>query len=114
LRQVLLNLIRNAAEAVQDTAGGVGLIRVAAARGEAGGVVISVCDSGPGIPRDVAGRLFEPFFSTKRLGLGIGLAVCRTIVEAHGGELTAGRAPDDLGGAMFAIALPGLHEGGAA
>ena len=101
IQQVLLNLIRNAGEAIGDAAGGRVEVSCDATRE---GVEIVVADNGPGLAPDVADRLFQPFVSTKALGMGIGLAICRTIVEGHGGTLTAGANPG--GGARFRIVLP--------
>lgn len=113
MRQVLLNLLRNAAEAIQEASRSRGVVRLAASAAMAGRVAITVSDSGPGVPPDVIGRLFEPFVSTKRGGLGFGLAICRTLVDAHGGELHVGQADGDLQGAMFTIVLDvaGRDEG---
>ncbi|MER2565908.1 MAG: ATP-binding protein, partial [Myxococcaceae bacterium] len=82
LRQVFLNLFRNAREAM--TAGGALRISVATEGAEA---VVRVEDTGPGLPAEVRDRLFEPFFSTKARGTGIGLSLSRQIVEAHGGKI---------------------------
>lgn len=101
MRQVLLNLIRNAAAAVQEA--GAGVIRLSAGLEEAR-VALCVADDGPGIAPVVRARLFEPFVSTRRGGLGFGLAICRALVEAHGGRLSAGRDAA-LGGACFTITL---------
>ena len=63
-----------------------------------------ISDRGHGIPSDVAERLFSPFFTTKRGGLGLGLSICRSIVEMHGGRI--GHAPGPQGGAMFTFTFP--------
>ena len=107
LGQVLLNLLRNAAEAIQgsDTPTHPGRILMSADLAP-GGVVIEVRDNGPGLAAGIAERLFEPFVSSKRAGMGIGLAICRTIVEGHGGKLTATASAD--GGMIFRILLPVL------
>ena len=68
------------------------------------GVVVEVRDDGPGIARKVLERLFEPFVSTKETGLGLGLSICRRLVEGHGGSIRGGNAPE--GGALFAFTLP--------
>ena len=66
---------------------------------------ISVADTGPGLPKRVRARLFEPFVTTKPNGMGVGLSVCRTIVEAHGGELCAEDGAG--GGTIFRLTVPG-------
>jgi PAS domain S-box-containing protein len=109
IQQVMLNLIRNAAEAMADggTRGGRvprrELAIVAVPRG-ADEVEVAVADTGPGLAPEVAGRLFEPFVSTKPEGMGVGLSICRTIVEAHGGRLWAESNPG--GGTVFRFTLP--------
>jgi PAS domain S-box-containing protein len=103
LQLVLANFIRNARDAVRKDAG---LIRVSASRAtDGGGVQFSVADDGPGLDANVASRLFEPFVSTKPSGLGIGLAICRTIVEGHGGRVWA-EPHGVLGGATFHFLIP--------
>jgi two-component system sensor kinase FixL len=113
--QVLFNLIRNAAEAIQDarladdrashpTPAPLGQIIVSAQINSDSAIWIEVRDNGPGLAPGIAERLFEPFVSTKRTGMGIGLAICRTIVEGHGGMLIALPNPD--GGLVFRISLP--------
>ncbi len=103
LEQVLLNLTRNAIEAMQDTAPSQRVLRIAAAHiGDK--VAVSVIDRGHGIPENVAAGLFEPFYSTKAEGMGMGLSICRTAIEFHGGTLTHG--PNPGGGTVFTFALP--------
>ena len=102
LQQVLVNLVKNACEAM---AGAKSTRRVELATQFAGGrVVLEVRDTGPGLSPDVAARLFEPFVTTKPTGMGLGLAICRSIVEAHGGNLSA--APGRELGTTFRIELP--------
>jgi two-component system sensor kinase FixL len=92
IQQVLLNLMRNAIEAMVDSARRELVVTTAAA----GALIeISVADTGPGLPDSVRARLFQPFVTTKPAGMGVGLSVCRTIIEAHGGEL---RSEDAEGG----------------
>jgi two-component system sensor histidine kinase DctS len=104
LEQVLLNLTRNAIEAMQDVAPERRLLRIVAAQ-EAGQVTVAVIDQGHGIAPEVAERLFSPFFSTKAEGMGMGLSICRTAIEFHGGTLTHTDNPG--GGTIFKFALPG-------
>jgi signal transduction histidine kinase len=103
LRQVLVNLIKNAAEASPD---GGGEVRVAI-REQADRAIIEVRDNGPGIPKENAPRIFEPFFTTKgEAGLGLGLDISRRIVREHGGEL---RFESDDRGTSFFLELPLPH-----
>ena len=107
VHQVLVNLLRNAIEAVdRDDDKGQLAIRV---RSLAGEVLVSVTDNGVGLPHHQAGDIFDAFFTTKREGLGLGLAVSRSIVEAHHGRIWAEANPDC--GASVHFTLP-LHEGG--
>ena len=102
VQQVLLNLIRNAAEAIV-AAGRPGRVGVTAQRHRSGGAEISVTDNGPGLPPEILARLFSPFVSTKCDGMGIGLAICQTIAEGHGGQLTVDTGPQ---GTIFRVILP--------
>ncbi|HJV79335.1 PAS domain S-box protein [Noviherbaspirillum sp.] len=110
LEQVLLNLTRNAIEAMHDVDPARRILRIVAERDAAQpqNVVISVIDNGYGISSEVAERLFSPFFSTKAEGMGMGLNICRTAVEFHGGTLTHAGNPD--GGTIFRFSLPGLGD----
>jgi signal transduction histidine kinase len=99
LKQVLLNLTRNALEAMPDG----GTLRLEAAA-TARAVTLAVTDSGPGIPAETRARLFEPYYTTKARGLGLGLAIARQIVEAHGGSIHVEAAPG--GGSCFRVTLP--------
>ena len=101
IQQVLLNLMRNAAEAMDGSARRE--LSIATARVE-DMVEISVADTGPGLPEVVRARLFEPFVTTKPNGMGVGLSVCRAIIEAHGGQLRAGDA--EGGGTIFSLTIP--------
>jgi two-component system sensor histidine kinase DctS len=102
LEQVLLNLTRNAIEAMAGIAPERRVLRIAAAA-DNGQVSVSVIDRGHGIAPEVAERLFSPFFSTKAEGMGMGLSICRTAIEFHGGTLT--HAPNPLGGTVFTFTL---------
>lgn len=108
IEQVLLNLLLNAMDALKDVAADERRIRLAVAPAQDGMVEISVSDSGPGIPPDLMERIFENFFTTKSEGMGLGLALSRSIAEAHGGKLFARNAPG--GGACFHLILPPIHE----
>ncbi|MFZ6710675.1 sensor histidine kinase [Undibacterium sp. TC9W] len=105
LEQVLLNLTRNAIEAMQSTAPEKRILRVEAALDEAAKqVIVSVTDRGHGIPAEVAEKLFSPFFTTKSAGMGMGLNICRTAIEFHGGKLSHHENP--AGGTIFQFAIP--------
>jgi two-component system sensor kinase FixL len=101
IQQVLLNLIRNAIEAMADSP--LRELIVSSAPCEDNMVAISIADSGPGIAADVASRLFQAFFTTKPYGTGIGLSICRTIIESHGGKISVRARPE--GGAIFCFTL---------
>ena len=103
LEQVLLNLTRNGIEAMQDVAPERRILHIDATLVQ-GQVSVAVSDHGHGISAQVAERLFSPFFSTKAEGMGMGLSICRTAVEFHGGTLTHQDNPD--GGTMFSFSLP--------
>ena len=102
LQQVLVNLMVNASQAMADQPGDRRLAVEASAGG--GRVEITVSDTGPGIAPENLQRLFDPFFTTKADGMGMGLAICRTTVEAHGGTLTVESTPPH--GATFRLSLP--------
>ncbi|MDR3538546.1 MAG: PAS domain S-box protein [Acetobacteraceae bacterium] len=101
IQQVLLNLIRNAVEAME--AGSVRELTLEAILWDSM-VTVAVTDTGSGIPPAIEAQLFQPFVTTKRDGMGIGLSVCRTIVEAHGGRLWV--EPNPAGGTVFRFTLP--------
>jgi two-component system sensor histidine kinase DctS len=109
LEQVLLNLTRNAIESMQNVAPERRVLRIVAELDAAPAsqkIVVSVIDQGHGIADEVADRLFSPFFSTKAEGMGMGLNICRTAVEFHGGTLSYARNPQ--GGTIFRVTLPAL------
>ncbi|RBA23294.1 two-component system sensor histidine kinase NtrB [Herminiimonas fonticola] len=110
LEQVLLNLTRNAIESMQSVAPEKRVLRIAASvdPGNARNVVVSISDQGHGIPQEVAERLYSPFFSTKADGMGMGLSICRTAIEFHGGTLTHVDNPG--GGTIFRFSLPALQN----
>jgi len=104
LRQVFANIIRNSIQAMSD--GGTLSVTTDQANGEAR---VAFGDTGPGVAPSQAHRIFEPYFSTKRSGLGLGLALSRKIVEAHGGTIAVARQPE--GGALFTVTLPARLPG---
>jgi PAS domain S-box-containing protein len=109
LLQVLLNLILNACDAMHDADAVDRRLTISARAGDRTQVVISVADRGTGIAKGQLERVFEPFVTTKAGGLGLGLAICRSIVNAHEGKLTADNNPE--GGAVFHLALPTRSQG---
>ena len=111
IEQVLLNLTRNAIEAMQDVAPARRILRMTARRdpsstadGNSTAVLIAVIDQGHGISAEIGERLFSPFFSTKAEGMGMGLNICRTAIEFHGGRLAYRDNPE--GGTIFEFTLP--------
>ena len=104
LQQVILNLVKNGIESMSDQAPEGRRLRLATRRTAQGGSVTAVEDSGSGLDATAASRIFEPFFTTKSDGMGLGLAICQSIVEAHGGRLwMSPRAPH---GCIFEFELP--------
>lgn len=104
IEQVILNLIRNAVEAMRDGSLGSGELLIQTTPGEDGGVLVAVQDQAGGVPHEIADKMFDPFFTTKSDGLGMGLSISRSIVEAHGGRLWA--RPNSGGGMTFRFSLP--------
>lgn len=107
IQQVILNLMRNAIEAMVDSPRRE--LVIATGWNDAKMVFISVADSGPGISPDIAEQLFQPFITSKPEGLGVGLSVSRTIIEAHGGQIWVEDNPG--GGTLFCFTLPVAEEG---
>jgi signal transduction histidine kinase len=105
IRQVLLNMVGNAIEAMRHASDRPHVLRISSEAGEQNGVALSVEDNGIGVVPENMERIFDVFFTTKSDGMGIGLAVCRSIVEAHGGALYIARTGPH--GSVFRIALPG-------
>jgi C4-dicarboxylate-specific signal transduction histidine kinase len=87
LQQVILNLIMNAIEAMSEVSEGSRELLISTSEAESGGVLVAVTDSGPGLPPANLARIFEAFYTTKSSGLGMGLSICRSIIDAHGGRL---------------------------
>lgn len=109
-QQVVMNVIGNAIEALRETVDGPRRLTVSTRYDAEDGFVVAVADTGPGFPEDQLEEMFEPFFSTRAGGMGMGLAICRRFVEAHGGRLSA-RVNDPVPGLTFRISLP-LQRGG--
>jgi two-component system, LuxR family, sensor kinase FixL len=107
IQQVILNLLRNGMEAMSEAAT-TNEIAISTALADDGMLEISVSDSGPGVSEAAAARLFEAFFTTKPQGLGMGLAICRSIAQSHGGDLVFKN--NRYGGATFTLRLPISQE----
>ena len=103
IQQVIMNLLVNAVRAVSKAPAEQREVRILAGRKGEHHLLVSIEDSGPGIPADALSRLFEPFFTTKSQGLGMGLAICRRIVEAYGGRIWG---ENTANGARFSFTLP--------
>jgi signal transduction histidine kinase len=104
LQQVILNLIVNAADAMASITDRARLVTVASATQVPSGVLLTVEDTGPGVESGNIERIFEAFYTTKAEGMGMGLSICRSIVEAHGGRLFA--TPGRSCGLVMQISLP--------
>ncbi|HWC61284.1 MAG TPA: ATP-binding protein [Verrucomicrobiae bacterium] len=109
LQQIVLNLMVNAFDAMRGNRSGGRELIIETAAATGGRVLLLVQDNGPGIPQDKLDRIFEPFFTTKPDGLGMGLAICRSIVELHGGRISVANNPEK--GVTFRIVLPVLGKG---
>ncbi len=107
IQQVMFNLIRNSVEALPES--DVRELSVSTIRGEDGLVQVAVSDTGPGLAQKVIDQLFQPFVTTKEKGMGLGLSICRSIVEAHGGRLWA--TPNPVKGVTFQFTLPMAEDG---
>ena len=105
IQQVLLNLMRNAIESMEETEHRELVISTSA---NGGMVEINVADTGAGIAAEIHEQLFQPFVTTKRQGMGVGLSISRTIVEAHGGSIASG--PNPGGGTIFSFTLPAVSK----
>ena len=101
---MILNLIMNAIEAISEVREGSRELLISTSEAECGGMLVAVSNSGPGLPAANPERIFEAFYTTKSSGLGMGLSICRSIVEAHGGRLWA--TPNEPHGAVFYMMLP--------
>jgi C4-dicarboxylate-specific signal transduction histidine kinase len=112
LQQVMLNLIMNAIEAMSAVSHGSRELLIGTSTDASGAVRITVQDSGPGLNPETLDRLFDPFYTTKANGMGMGLSICRSIVEAHDGRIWA--SPTAGSGSTFHFILPGAGDRGAA
>ncbi len=110
VQQVVLNLVLNAEEAMMAQPEEARNVTVKTFRGNSETVIVSVCDTGPGIAPKNLDRLFQAQFTTKRDGMGMGLAICRSIMESHGGRIWAVNNPE--GGATFSFSLPCAKDAG--
>ncbi len=106
VQQVLINLIRNAFDAMDKSEKRE--LAITTEPSDDNLVQVSVSDTGPGISPEIAAQLFQPFFTTKRSGMGMGLSICRTIIEAHGGRIWV--EPNEVGGAIFRFTLRALKR----
>ena len=104
LQQVLLNLIMNAIEAMSSVTGRERLLMITSSVGARADISVTVEDTGDGIAPDHLDRIFDPFFTTKSQGMGLGLSICRSFIEAFGGRLWA--SPRSPVGAVFHLTLP--------
>jgi signal transduction histidine kinase len=104
LQQVILNLIINAVEAMAGTDQDSRKLLITSGKAESGGVLVAVGDTGPGLPPGTTEHLFEPFHTTKPNGMGMGLSICRSIIETHGGRMWA--SENLPRGAVFEFTLP--------
>jgi signal transduction histidine kinase len=105
LQQVALNLILNAVEAMSSVEAGPRELLISTERSQENALLVAVRDSGPGINPEHLERVFEAFYTTKSSGVGMGLSICRSIINAHGGRLWA--EANDPRGAVFQFTLPG-------
>jgi C4-dicarboxylate-specific signal transduction histidine kinase len=112
LQQVMLNLIMNAIEAMSAVSHGSRELLIGTSADESGALRITVQDSGPGLNPETFDRLFDPFYTTKANGMGMGLSICRSIVEAHNGRIWV--SPTAGPGSTFQFILPGAVDRGAA
>jgi signal transduction histidine kinase len=109
LQQVILNLVVNAVEAMSGVSDGTRELVISTGKAESDGVLVAVQDTGRGLTPVGVERVFDPFYTTKPAGLGMGLSICRSIIEAHGGRLWANA--DLPRGSIFQFTVP-AHPGG--
>ena len=102
IEEMVLNLLNNAAGAMKPNAAGKKIVVTSSVEGD--GIILTVSDSGPGIASEIKDKIFDPYFTTKSDGTGIGLSISHRIATDHGGSITV--SDSDLGGAEFRIELP--------
>ena len=107
VQQVILNLILNAVEAMVSVETSARKLLIRTKQNETNVIVVGVSDSGPGIDRENLERVFEAFYTTKSSGVGMGLSICRSIIDAHGGRLWV--EANEPRGAVFQFTLPGAQ-----
>jgi PAS domain S-box-containing protein len=108
LQQVVMNLILNAIEAMSSIEGGARELLISTEQNQANGVLVALRDSGPGIDPERLERVFEPFYTTKSSGMGMGLSICRSIIDAHGGRLWADAI--EPSGTVFQFTVPTVER----
>ena len=108
VQQVVLNLVLNAVDAMSSVNEGPRELFISTEQSQAGGVLVSVCDTGPGIDPEHIERVFDAFYTTKSSGVGMGLSICRSIIDAHGGRLWADA--NEPRGAVFQFTLPSAER----
>jgi PAS domain S-box-containing protein len=108
IQQVILNLVRNSMEAIEQHSGGKRRISITTRMHKPGGIEVSITDTGPGLDAAIADKIFNTFATTKPEGMGVGLSICKSIIEAHGGELAIRQDPGS--GATFSFVLPTAGE----
>jgi hypothetical protein len=108
LQQVVLNLVLNAVEAMSSVEPGERELLISTEQSQANGTLVAVRDSGPGIDSKDLERVFQAFYTTKSSGVGMGLSICRSIIEAHGGRLRADA--NEPRGAVFQFTLPNAEN----
>jgi signal transduction histidine kinase len=109
LQQVVLNLILNAVEAMGSVQEGSRELSISTEQTQANGFLVTVCDTGPGIDHENIERVFEAFYASKSSGVGMGLSICRSIIDAHGGRLWA--EAHEPRGTIFQFTLPAVQVG---
>ena len=108
LREVVLNLVQNAMDAMDTVAVGPRTLRLKTAQDGSEGIAITIEDSGPGIDPEKMAKIFDAYFTTKANGAGLGLAICRMIIDRHEGQISVSSNPDR--GTQFRILLPSEPE----